>query len=154
MARRIRLCFPAENVAAIAELREEEAHATCAAVWEALPAAGEAHHAIYSGSECVLLLPEVVRVAKENATYDVSPGDVGFAWFEPGDSWVVETAFAEICWFYGRDARPSMPEGPTPVNMFARIMEGADAFYAVCRKMRREGVKAFEITKLENEVAV
>ena len=150
MARRIRLTFLLEGVEAVAILREAEAPETCAAVWNALPAPGEAHHAIYSGSECVLLLPEVIRIPPENATSDVSPGDVGFAWFLPGSSWVVDREFAEICWFYGRDARPTMPEGPTPVNLFARITEGTDPFFAVCRRMRREGVKPFAITRVED----
>lgn len=116
---------------------------------DALPASGEAHHAIYSGSECVLLMPTPLRVEAENATSEVSPGDVGFAWFAPGSSWVVEKEFAEICWFYDRDARPSMPEGPVPVNIFARIVEGAEGFFAVCRRTRREGVKPFTIERVE-----
>jgi hypothetical protein len=149
VARQIRLIFLTEGVSALAELREEEAPETCAAVWKALPARGEAHHAIYSGSECVLLLPEVVRVPPENATTDVSPGDVGFVWLTPESSWVVDKEFAEIVWFYDRDARPSMPEGPTPVNLFARITEGAESFYAVCRRMRREGVKPLSIERVE-----
>jgi hypothetical protein len=139
-----------EGVSALAELREEDAPQTCAAVWDVLPVSGETHHAIYSGSECVLLLPEAVRVSPENATSDVAPGDVAFAWFAPGSSWVVDREFAEVCWFYDRDARPSMPEGPTPVNLFARIIEGAAPFYAVCRRMRREGVKAFSIERAED----
>jgi hypothetical protein len=149
MARRLRLTFLTEDVSALAELREEEAPETCEAVWAALSVRGEAHHAIYSGSECVLLLPEIVRLPPENATYDVSPGDVGFAWFQIGASWVVDREFSEICWFYDRDARPTMPEGPTPVNLFARVTEGAEAFYAVCRRMRREGVKPFSIERVE-----
>jgi len=149
MPRHIRLTFPAEGVSAIAELLEDRAPKTCAAIWNALPVSGETHHAIYSGSECVFLLPAVLRVEPENATSDVSPGDVGFAWFLPGSSIVVDREFAEICWFYDRDARPSMPEGPVPVNLFARITEGADAFFAVCRRMRREGVKPVIIERME-----
>jgi hypothetical protein len=149
MPRQIRLLFPSEGVSAVADLLEEGAPKTCAAVWSVLPVAGEAHHAIYSGSECVLLLPETLRVEAENATASVAPGDVGFAWFQPGSSWVVEKEFSEVCWFYDRDTRPSMPEGPVPVNLFARITGDAQAFYAVCRRMRREGVKPFAIERVE-----
>lgn len=147
MPRKIRLTFTAEGVSAIAELLEEAAPQTCEAVWNALPASGEVHHAIYSGSEGVLILPEAVRVGKENATSDVKPGDVGFAWIRPGDSWVVEKEFAEICWFYDRDGSPRMPEGPFAVNLFARITEGAEAFFAVTRRMRREGMKRMEAAR-------
>lgn len=150
MARRIRLTFVTEGVSALATLREEEAPRTCAAIWDVLPASGETHHAIYSGSECVLVLPEVVRVSPENASSEVTSGDVGFAWFAPGASWVVDREFAEVCWFYDRDACPRMPEGPTPVNLFAHITESAESFYAVCRRMRREGVKAFSIERVED----
>src|SRR5438067_396168 len=108
MPRQIRLSFPAEGVSAVADLLVEAAPRTCAAVWEALPVAGEAHHAIYSGSECVLVLPELLRIAPENATSDVTTGDVAFTWFAAGSSHGVERDFAEICWFYDRDARPSM----------------------------------------------
>jgi hypothetical protein len=132
----------------VAELREAEAPRTCATVWEALPMGGEVHHAIYSGSECCLILPEVLRVAPENASADVSPGDVGFVWFAPGSSRALDKEIAEIVWFYDDDARPSMPEGPVPVNLFARIVEGADAFHAVCRRMRREGVKPVAISRV------
>jgi hypothetical protein len=149
VARKIRLTFLTEGVSAIAELLETEAPKTCAAVWEALPVRGESHHAIYSGSEAVLLLPEMVRVEPENATAEVATGDVGYTYFLPGSSKTVETEFSEICWFYNWDARPSMWEGPAPVNIFARITEGAEPFYAVCKRMRREGVKSFSIERVE-----
>lgn len=38
-----------------------------------------------------------------------------------------------------------MPEGPIAVNVFARLHD-ADAFLAVCRRMRLEGAKRVEIT--------
>jgi hypothetical protein len=38
-----------------------------------------------------------------------------------------------------------MPDGPVPMNIFARIVEGFDAFAACCRQMRRTGVKRVEI---------
>jgi hypothetical protein len=149
VARKIRIAFLSEGVSAIAELLEEAAPKTCAAIWEALPVSGESHHAIYSGSEAVLLLPEMVRVEPENATADVSTGDVGYTYFLPGSSETVDTEFSEICWFYNWDARPSMWEGPAPVNIFARITEGAEPFYAVCKRMRREGVKPLSIERVE-----
>jgi hypothetical protein len=39
-----------------------------------------------------------------------------------------------------------MPEGPIAVNVFARLHE-ADAFVAVCRRMRLESTTAAEITR-------
>jgi hypothetical protein len=144
---RIRLKFPQENVAAIATLLWEEAPATCSAVASLLPVAGVAHHGVYSGSEAVLILPDLLRLAPEHATADVTRGDVAFTWIAAGSSYGVEHDFSEICWFYDIDARPSMWEGPVPVNIFARIDEPADEFYAVCRRMRREGIKPFSIER-------
>ena len=39
-----------------------------------------------------------------------------------------------------------MPEGPVAVNVFARLFD-ADAFFAVCRRMRLEGAKSVEIAR-------
>jgi len=149
MPRQIRLTFLREGVTAVADLLEEAAPVTCAAVWEALPVAGDSHHAAYSGSECVLVLPELLRLDPENATADVEPGDVCFTWFAAGSSYRADREFAEICWFYDTDAKPSMPEGPVPVSRFARLREGSEAFYAVCRRMRREGIKSLAIDRIE-----
>jgi hypothetical protein len=147
MGRFIRLSFPAEGVAAVAELLEQAAPRTSEAVWRALPVAGMAHHAVYSGSEGVLLLPDVLRVDPENATSDVATGDVAFTWFAAGSAYGVDADFAEICWFYAEDARPSMHGGAAPVSVFARIAGDAAGFYAVCRRMRREGIKPLAVER-------
>jgi hypothetical protein len=148
VTRCIRFTLTADNVAAVAELREGAAPRTSQALWDLLPVAGRAHHAVYSGSECVLILPEMVRVPPEVATADVREGDVGFTYFEAGAAHGVTRAFAEVCWFYGEDARPSMHEGPVPVSLFARFLGNSDAFFAACRRMRREGTKAIVIERV------
>src|SRR5436309_2232304 len=148
MNRQIRLTFVTEGVSAVADLLEDAAPATCAAVWGALSLSGEAHHAVYSGSECVLVMPETIRIDPENASSDVTTGEVAFTWFAAGASYHVKRDFSEICWFYDRDARPSMPEGPVPVSCFARFRDGSEAFYAVCHRMRREGVKPLAIERV------
>jgi hypothetical protein len=149
----IRFTFLAEGVSAIADLLEEEAPTTCHALWERLPIAATAQHARYSGSEGVLLLPFSLRLAPENATSDVFPGDIGFTWFAPGSSYGVTEEITEICWFYDRDARPTMPEGPVPVNVFARFREGSEAFYQVSKRMAREGVKSLIIERVPEPAA-
>jgi hypothetical protein len=42
-----------------------------------------------------------------------------------------------------------MPDGPVPVNIIGRFVEGFAEFAAVCRRMRREGVKRIDITAEE-----
>jgi hypothetical protein len=81
----------------------------------------------------------------ENATTAVGAGDIGFLTVEGGSSYGFDEDHSEICWFYDRDATPSMAEGPIDVNVFARFVDAA-AFFAVCRRMRLEGAKRIEIT--------
>ena len=137
--------FPDEGVSASALLLDD-ASETCRAVCDALPATGLVRHGIYSGSEIYLVLPELLRPPRENATTIVGPGDVGFLTVEKGSGYGIDEAYSEICWFYDLDATPSMPEGPIAVNVFARLQDG-DAFFAVCRRMRLEGAKRIEIDR-------
>ena len=140
--------FLDEGVAASARLLPEQAPDTCRAVVDALPAAGSARHGIYSGSEVYLVLAELLAPPREHATTIVGPGDVGFLTVEKGSGYGIEEAYSEVCWFYDLDATPSMPEGPIAVNVFARLYE-AEAFFAVCRRMRLEGAKRLEIARAE-----
>jgi hypothetical protein len=138
------LRFPDDGVSASARLLQREAPETCRAVLDALPVTGTARHGIYSGSEVYLVLPEVLTPPREHATTIVGPGDVAFLTVEKGSGYGIEEDYSEICWFYDLDATPSMPEGPVAVNVFARL-DDADAFFAVCRRMRLEGAKSIEI---------
>lgn len=136
----IRFTFLHTGETAIAMLRENDAPETCRAITAALPVASVCHHASYSGSEGVVILPELVCVSPENATAEVRPGDVGYTWFAAGSAYGVVQAFSEICWFYDQDARPSMHEGPAPVSLFARFTGDTEAFFRRSRAMRRSGV--------------
>lgn len=147
---RLRLCFEDAGAEAQAELLWDKAAVTCAAVAAQLPIRGLVHQAIYSGSESVMRLPNLLKLDKENATWDVKRGDLAFAWLAAGSSYKVTEDFAELCWFYDHDARPSMWEGPVAVNVFARIVEPAEAFYAVCRRIRREGVKPILVEAVQD----
>jgi hypothetical protein len=141
----LRLSFDATDAACVATLLWDAAPRTCAAVVGLLPVRGSVHQAIYSGSESVLRLPQLLKLDKENATAAVRRGDLAFTWLAAGSSYGVAEDFAELCWFYDHDVRPSMWEGPVEVNVFARIVEPADAFYAMCRRLRREGVKPLTV---------
>lgn len=147
MERELLIRFVGEDVSVRASMLWESAPTTCGAVWEALPLRGLARHAIYSGSEVYLPLPAVLKLPREHSTSRVAPGEVAFAWFEKGSSYGVEADLAEVCWFYDRDATPSMAEGPVPVNVFARFHDNDQAFSAVCRRMRLEGAKEIELRR-------
>lgn len=146
MSDEIVLTFVAERVSARAILLRDRAPRTCAAILERLPLTVLAHHGIYSGSEVAMVLPELIRADAENATSEVAKGDLAFTWMEKGSHYGVSADFSELCWFYDIDARPSMWDGPVPVNVFARFVD-ADAFLAIGRRMRTEGAKGVEIRR-------
>ncbi len=141
--------FLDEGVTASARLLREQAPETCRAVFDALPVTGTARHGIYSGSEVYLVLPEILTPPREHATTIVGPGDVAFLTVEKGSGYGIEEAYSEVCWFYDLDATPSMPEGPIAVSVFARLHD-ADAFLAMCRRMRLEGAKKLEIARADS----
>lgn len=140
------LSFVDEGVSARAVLLTEHAPRTCAALLKRLPLTARVHHGIYSGSEVAMVLPEVFREPEEHATWEVSKGDIGYTWMAKGSHHGVDEDFAELCWFYDNDARPSMWDGPVAVNIFARLVD-ADDFHALCRSMRTAGAKTVEVRR-------
>lgn len=146
----IRFIFVEEQVSARAELLWDVAPNTCRSVSEALPSEGKSHHGIYSGSECVQVLNQVIKIPPENATSAVTKGQVAFTWMAAGSAYGVDQDFAEICWFYDIDAEPRMWGGPVAVNVFAEFRDSPEDFYLACRRMRRDGVKALRIEIVDN----
>lgn len=146
MATRLVFTFVDEGVSAVAVLHEDQAPKTCAAVIAAMPQSGDSHHATYSGAEAAIILDrDLPDVPRENATTKVIPGDLGFARFDGGVMYGFPDSFSELCWFYDRDTTPSMPDGPYPPNLIGTFVEGFAEFAAVCRRMKREGVKKLDI---------
>ena len=113
---RLRFSFMSEGVSAIAELDRERAPRTAAGIVAALPFQGMAGHAIYSGSEVAFFIPPEVWLPVENATSRVLPGDLAYYRFRGGRHYGFPDDVAELCWFYDRDATPSMPDGPVAVT--------------------------------------
>jgi hypothetical protein len=71
--------------------------------------------------------------------------------FQPGGlQYGFPDDLAEIGWCYDGDAVPSMPGGPVQVNLFAGMIGDPTPFFAVCRRMRREGRKAFHVSGTES----
>lgn len=147
--RRIVLAFLDEGVSVEAVLLEDQAPETCAAVWHHLPSESFAQHAIYSGSEVYAIWQNRFVVEPENGTSDVLPGDVAYYYQRGGLQYGFPEDLCEMCWFYDRDAVPSMPGGPIRVNLFARMIGDPEPFYAVCRAMRLEGCKRFRVSRRE-----
>ena len=151
MTRFIEFAAEGENIVARAELLDEQAPANCQAVWDLLPVTGYFHHAIYSGCEVAMILPQFIEVEEENTTTAVLPWEIGFASLRSRDYIEVAQDFSEICFFYDRGARPSMLEGPVRVNLFARFVSGQEALCRLCYRMRTEGQKRFTIRRCGGE---
>jgi len=149
MAKYIELDFIEQNVKVRARLLHEEMPRTCNELIKHLPLESEATHARYSGSEVAMLLSTDIRIEREKATCAVQTGDVAYVWLNRDDHYGLDDDVSEICWFYDRDSRPSMAEGPVLVNIFARIQGDASEFYHASANTRITGVKKVKITLVE-----
>ncbi len=149
MARFIELEFTEQQIKARARLLEEEMPKTCSELVKNLPLESTATHARYSGSEVAMLLSTDIKIGREKATCAVQTGDVAYVWLNRDDHYGLDDDVSEICWFYDRDSRPSMAEGPVLVNIFARIEGDASEFYKASADTRITGVKNVRIRLIE-----
>lgn len=147
--RRIRLLFPSEKVVAIAELLDADAPRTCDAIWAALPFEGELLHAMWSGPETYLPIASGIRIAPEHQTTHPLPGEIGFYALAGGVLVGWPRDMAELAFFYDRGAKPSMPNGPVSMNVFARIVDNFEGFRSLCRRMQKEGAKLLRVERDE-----
>jgi hypothetical protein len=145
MAKYIELEFVDQNIKARARLLEEEMPRTCTGLLKHLPLEADATHARYSGSEVAMLLSTEIKIGREKATCAVQTGDVAYVWLNQDDHYGLDDDVSEICWFYDRDSKPSMAEGPVLVNIFARIEGDASEFYKASANTRITGVKKVKI---------
>jgi hypothetical protein len=138
------------------ELYWDTAPQTCAALWEALakPIRIEASHAMFSGPEIMMGLPEHARsfdplaLPPENQTVLPEVGEL--LWFyQPKNFFKIDPSeFWEIGMFYGVGGRTFGPTGWISCTYWARMTEGLDAVAAQCRLIRREGIKMVEMGRL------
>jgi hypothetical protein len=155
MPRFVEIEFLGTGVVGRAELFDDAAPLTCQAVWDALPASGQAIHAIYSGTVAALLLDDTsvgAGIGEENATSLLATGDLVFTHYDPGKRHGHAFAVSEIYWAYDRYARPTIPGQfvPAVANVFGRIVgtfEQTRAFYDLSRRLHSEGFKPLEIRR-------
>ena len=149
MAKYIELLFIDQNISTRARLLEEEMPRTCNELLKHLPLEHDATHARYSGSEVAMLLSTEIKIGREKATCAVQTGDVAYVWLNRDDHYGLDDDISEICWFYDRDSKPSMAEGPVLVNIFARIEGDAAEFYKASANTRITGIKKAKISLIE-----
>jgi hypothetical protein len=148
MTKQIRLVFPHDKVVSVAELLEKAAPETCRTLWDRLPFEGDLWHAMWSGPETYLHIDPSIRIKPENQAFHTVPGDVGFYCQAGGQMMDWPHDLAEIAFFYDRGSRPSMMDGPVPMNIFGRIVDNLGGFADMSRRIHREGVKRFRVERV------
>ena len=149
MSKFLRIGLERRGVSCVAELLEKEAPRTCAAVWEALPLAGDAQHAKYARNEVYTMVPRFAQVGRENPTVTPIPGDVVLFDFAGGmldaafkaDQGIDQDAGAiDLAIFYGRNNLLINGDiGWVPGNVYASIVEGLDVMAEACHDVWRSG---------------
>ena len=129
---------------------------TAKTLWDVLetPIRVTASHAIFSGPEIMMGLPETHRgfdptaLPPENQTVTPEPGDM--LWFyQPKNFFKIDPdEFWEIGMFYGTGGRTFGPTGWIPVTYFAKMTEGLEAIAEQCSLIRKEGIKQIEMGRL------
>lgn len=141
---RISVTFVEEQVSGLARLLWDEAPRTCEQVLRILPLEVQAVHAIYSGSEIALEVPQLPQFELENPTTNAQPGDIACVYLPAEDYYGIDQDLPEILWLYDSDARPGMFEGPVPIGVFARFDDLAP-IAAASMDMRVAGAKRVRI---------
>jgi hypothetical protein len=137
------------GVVAVAELLEDFAPRTCAAVWKLAPIQGVPYHAAYSGREIGLVIESPVQpIPPENRTIAPQSGDVLLEVFAAGVRGNPEPRTI-VALFYGRDSVPRQLDGPSPCNLFARLGRARREFARACEELWREGLGTLLIRRRE-----
>lgn len=154
MARRIEIILEKRQVSCVAELLDDLAPRTCAAVWDALPLSGDVFHAKYARNEIYTLVPAFAdeEPGRENPTITPIPGDVAYFSFE---NWQLATTshgygsdaehlktpmIIDLALFYERNNLLLNPDyGWVPANIFATITEGLAEIAKASDDMWRRG---------------
>lgn len=155
MARFLEISLAKRGAVCVARLLDDEAPATCAAVWDALPVDGPAYHAKYARNEIYALLPALATSPPmEHPTVTPLPGDVCFFAFEgteigsPAYGYDAGSAahggpqVIDLALFYGRNNLLINGDmGWVPGNVFATIETGLPELATACNNLWLHGVE-------------
>jgi len=153
----LRLEFVEAKVVATATLLDYDAPAVCEAMWKGLevPLEARATHAMASGQEIMINMPEVNRrfdpssVPTQNATIHPAPGDILWTYLPP----LYLKDFREGLWdfivVYGQCILTSRATGPIISSNWAKIGEGFVDFATECAKTYVDGQKLLRVSRYE-----
>ncbi|MGB3829337.1 MAG: DUF3830 family protein [Ornithinimicrobium sp.] len=144
------------GVSARAELDEQAAPRTCAAVVAALPLEAQVYHGKYARNEIYALFPSFAEVdpGPENTTITPIPGDL--CWFsftgdalgnpaygyEAGSEHGGQAAVVDLAVFYGRNnLLINGDQGWVPGNVFGSVTDGLAELAAACQDLWMGGVR-------------
>lgn len=161
MVRRIELTFPASGVSAVATLFDEDAPDVCNAMWAALevPIEGEVTHAMASGEEVMLNLPEANRrfdpttVPAQNATIHPRPGDILWTYLPPYYMKDYQTGLWDFIVVYGQAVLTSREVGPLICSRWAHIEDGLAPFAQEAARAFTDGRQPFHVRRLSDDHA-
>ncbi len=160
MTRYITIGLAERGVSCRARLLDDEAPATCDAVWDALPVNGDAFHAKYARNEVYTLVPRITEAPRrENPTITPIPGDVVLfdfePWeignpaygYEPGSAAHADQGATDLAIFYGRNNLLINGDlGWIPGSVFGAIEEGLPEMAAACNDLWRRGFEGERMT--------
>lgn len=142
-----------------AKLLDDQAPATCDAVWRlaGLEVPLEVCQAIFSGRELGMHVPPdvaeadglFVDIPTENSSAFPAPGDLMYQYCAPRQFGGIDEPVYDISLCYGPDTRLLMPWGWSPANRFASVRyEDRDTLAEVGAGMVRRGVETLIFTRL------
>lgn len=150
--RYIEVSLVKRGITATAKLLDDRAPLTCAAVWSALPLAGDVYHAKYARNEIYALFAPFAENEPplENPTVTPIPGDLcyfSFAGTQLGtqshgyDREVrPDTTVVDLALFYERNNLLLNGDvGWVPGTVWAEVTEGLDALAEACNDLWRAG---------------
>jgi hypothetical protein len=161
MARYIEIALERREARCVAELLDEQAPRTCAALWDALPQGGDAFHGKYARNEIYTLVPDFAPEPPglENTTITPIPGDVCAFWFTGQELGSASHGYSDerrpsqdamivdLALFYERNNLLRNPDvGWVPGNVFATIVEGLDAIAAASADLWLHGAAGERLT--------
>ncbi len=156
MTRYISVTLESRGVRCVAALLDEEAPRTAAAVWDALPLAGQIYHGKYARNEIYTLLSAFAPAdpGPENTTITPIPGDL--CWFSfsndqlgnpaygyaEGQGAAGQSAIVDLALFYGRNnLLINGDQGWVPGNVFGSVVSGLDEMAAACQDVWMGGAR-------------
>jgi hypothetical protein len=156
MSKRIQLTVVETGTVAIAELQNDDAPRTVAAMWEMLERPYEAKtlHGIFEGRKITLEPPEANRtfdaavIPAENTTAYPVTGDLVWKYFAPRAVRGLPEGLWDVALVYGPEVILKNPLGIVAYNLWGRITENLPAFAADCAEVRLTGAKTIRLSRV------